>query len=942
MTRKSIETLILCLILSICIAILFIHKKNHLKRAANNGQRTTETETGVLDEDLGARARWEFNRLKDPLTGTIPQDIRWKELAFASMLPKDNNLLKSVEWVKRGPFNVGGRTRAVAFDADNEKNIIAGGVSGGIWRSTDGGISWNEQTTADQLHNVSCLTQDMRPNKRNIWYYGTGEVYGNSASAQGAYFLGNGLFKSLDSGKTWQSLPATATNSPESFSNFWDMTWNVATDPTKMDSDVVYVASLGTIFQSIDGGTTWKTVLGGGGNYSLFADVTVTSQGIKYAVLGKEDVTNTNGGIYRSVNGVKWFKITPDSFPSNFNRIVMAVNPTDENEVYFLGQSINKGVLSHSYLKRDEWLTFWKYRYIAGDGTGVNGIWTDLTPNLPVYSKNSFNNFYTQGSYDITVGVKPGNQNIVFIGGTNLYRSTDGFTTKNNISQIGGYEVDTKLPDFNVYLNHHPDQHCIIFLPSDPNVLISSNDGGLFKNMDNTATTIEWLSLNRGYTTTQLYTVSLDEQTTSDVLLTGFQDNGNYFTNSADPLKPWTLPLNGDGSFSAITKAGANYYISKQQGKTYKMTLDENGNRTGISRIDPKGGRDFQFVNPFVLDPNNDDIMYMAGGRKLWRNDSLTHIPMTTNWDSISAGWYKFPDSLVFPDTSITALAISKKPANILYYGTNRKSVYRIDNANTNNSKRINITGKYFPLSGNSVGGNVSCIAVDPEDAAKVFVVFSNYNVYSLFYSEDSGTSWIRVGGNLEPGLSGIGPGPSCRWLSILAYPDGNRIYFLGTSTGLYATDKLVDHTTTDETIWTQVGSGVIGNVVVDMVKTRALDNLVVVATHGHGVYSAHINSFSDIQTVFENSRDKYASLKIYPNPAKDFITLSLQLSMPQIAEVLIYTRDGKLVSRYPSYEFGEGYADLSINTSALKNGIYYCLIKLKQRNISRSFIILK
>ncbi len=948
MSRRTIETLILCLILSLCIVILYYHNRNSQRKLAGNHASVLRhngegEESGMLDNPE-ARIKWEFNRLKDPATGTIPQDIRWKELQFVKNLPKDKDFgLKSVKWVKRGPYNVGGRTRGIALDVNDENTIVAGGVSGGIWRSTDAGATWSEQTTADQLHNVSCLTQDVRAGKRNIWYYGTGELYGDSPSATGAFYLGNGIFKSLDSGKTWQSLPSTASNSPQKFDSFWDMIWKIVIDPSRQDSDVVYAASLGTVFQSVDGGSTWKTVLGGGTNYSLFADITVTRNGVAYATLGKEKNTNTLGGIYRSVDGVKWTNITPAGFPANFYRVVIGVNPSNENEVYFLGVSKNEGVLTHSYLKRTEWETFWKYNYLGGDGTGSDGIWKELTQNLPVRSKILANNYYTQGSYDMLVRVKPGNSNVVFIGGTNIYRSNDAFSTPDSVVQIGGYQINTGKPNYSMYKNHHPDQHNILFSPSDHDVMISANDGGIFRTYNNMNNTVEWQSLNNGYCTTQLYTVAIDEHTTSDIMVAGFQDNGSYFNSSIDPHSVWTMPMGGDGSFCEIIKGGENYYMSAQEGKTYKLILDGNGNRLNFARIDPIGGMSYQFVNPFAIDPNNKNIMYLAGGRKLWRNDSLTFIPINNTWDSISKGWYVFPDTLTTKDMTISALGISTNPPNVVYYGTNSQKVYRIDNANTRNSKRTNITTNYFSINdGSGQGGNVSCIAVDPDDANKVFVVFSNYNIYSLFYSINGGKNWLEVGGNLEFNEDGSGSGPSCRWLSILPFPNGKRIYFLGTSTGLYATDTLINETKSSHTVWVQVGADVIGNVVVDMVKTRTTDNLVVVATHGNGVFSTHINSFNDLQSVFSMSRDMNAQLKIFPNPASNFINISMSLTSPQTGNVYIYNQSGKLLKTYNAFRFKSDNERLIVNTSDLSNGIYYSVAVLDNRKVTAKFIVLR
>ena len=79
--------------------------------------------------------------------------------------------------------------------------------------------------------------------------------------------------------------------------------------------------------------------------------------------------------------------------------------------------------------------------------------------------------------------------------------------------------------------------------------MISTNDGGIFKTMDNTASTISWTSLNNGYLTTQFYTCAIDHATSSDIVIGGAQDNGSWFTNSANFLNPWVTPRGGDGSY---------------------------------------------------------------------------------------------------------------------------------------------------------------------------------------------------------------------------------------------------------------------------------------------------------------------------------------------------------------------------------------------------------
>ena len=129
-------------------------------------------------------------------TNAIPTGIKRRALEFSKDIPirRDiNGRLKrakgfdaSLKWNQRGPYNVGGRTRALAIDISDSNTFIAGGVSGGIWRSEDIGQTWEKMTKADQLHSVTSIAQDPREGYRNIWYAGTGEGRGNSAGARGA------------------------------------------------------------------------------------------------------------------------------------------------------------------------------------------------------------------------------------------------------------------------------------------------------------------------------------------------------------------------------------------------------------------------------------------------------------------------------------------------------------------------------------------------------------------------------------------------------------------------------------------------------------------------------------------------------------------------------------------------------------------------------------
>ncbi len=802
---------------------------------------------GELD-DPNARAHYDWLRLHDPTTGLIPDNIREKELQFAKTLPTKEALAKAfigksgnaaqaqtAVWSPRGPYNIGGRTRGFAMDIVDSNVFIAGGVSGGMWRSSDGGASWSRATAPNQLHSVTRVAQDTRSGKTNIWYQGTGELDGQSQAGGAASFRGDGIFKSTDDGISWAQLPSTVSGTPQLFDpNAFKYIWNVVIDPSNLSQDVVYAAIVDRIARSTDGGTTWTTVLGAsslGTGYSRYTDVAISPTGVLYATLsGYNNLTGNydspDQGIYRSTDGVNWTNITPVGWPASYNRVVIAISPSNENVVYFLGDTPGSGF--HTvYAGGNDDNSLWKYTYVSGDGSGAGGTWVNRSANMPAFGGN-VGDYASQGGYDLVVAVRPDNENTVYLGGTNLYRSTDGFATTSNTTWIGGYST---VNDVSQYANHHPDQHVIFFHPTNFSSMLSGNDGGVYKTTDDLASTVAWNSLNHGYNNAQFYTIALDHGTPgNNVVIGGMQDNGTWFTNTTNSGTPWVNITGGDGAYCAIADGRSSYYASFPQGDIYRLLLNNSGLGTGFTRVTPTGASGFLFVNPFLLDPNNTDMMYLAGGNVVWRNTNLTGIPLSSN-STTSVNWTQLTNTSVGSST-ISALGISTTTANRLFYGTADGKIYRIDGANTGNPSPTDVwTGKGFPS-----GAYVECITVDPTNYNKAIVAFSNYSIKSLFYTTNGGTNWSDVSGNLEQNPDGSGNGPSTRWVKIM--PSGvSSIYFVGTSTGLYSTTNLNG----TSTVWGQEGSSTIGNVVVDMIDARQSDGFVAVGTHANSIFSTNI-----------------------------------------------------------------------------------------------------
>lgn len=216
---------------------------------------------------------------------------------------------------------------------------------------------------------------------------------------------------------------------------------------------------------------------------------------------------------------------------------------------------------------------------------------------------------------------------------------------------------------------------------------------------------------------------------------------------------------------------------------------------------------------------------------------------------------------------TLTCIKVSNNnPSNRVYVGTENKIIYKIDNAHEGSPE--------FSSIGNlPTGPNVyiTDIAIHPENADIILVVVSNYNSQSLFFSDDAGANWNKVGGNLEPSVTGSGNGPSMRTAIII--PFGNQsLYLVGGSTGLYATHTL----NSENTEWTQIGIEPIGSVVVEHMAYRTSDGKLVVGTHGTGVYTTYITDITDVFPDFVTIQEDSSPINIqmYPNPSNGEVTI--------------------------------------------------------------------
>jgi hypothetical protein len=424
-----------------------------------------------------------------------------------------------------------------------------------------------------------------------------------------------------------------------------------------------------------------------------------------------------------------------------------------------------------------------------------------------------------------------------------------------------------------------------VFRPDSFDIAYSGNDGGLHRtsNINVTDQDVAWVSRNNGYNTSQFYRIAIDEEIPGNqVLIGGMQDNGNYFTMWSDGETPWIQHTGYDGGHCAVEDAGSplGYYLySWQNGPLVRLTVDNaTGAMIAYTQFDPTEGGNYLWINPFIMDPVDNHMVFLGTSNGLWRNNDYSVIPddtggpVMTNWDHVTTE----P-----ADRHISALAISPLEGRVLYFGTGGGLVFRLDGADVAPPGTIPPQLDMGPQFND--GSFVSGIAIHPEDDQKVLLGVSNYLVNSIFYTQDGGATWTCQEGNLAGD-----DGPSVRDVAILYY-EGREIYFAATSTGLYSTFNLNG----DGTVWVLEVPDLIGNVVVDDLVARHADGFVGVGTHGKGTYSISVPAGSPAGDI------PVARLQLaqnVPNPFNPETTIAFHLPDAGSARLTIYDIRGKLV----------------------------------------------
>ena len=866
-------------------------------------------------EKSGFLGRSEYfkNMLKDPETGLIPRGIRSSELNHAETLPTTDDLRfkqsSNFDFTEIGPNDVGGRTRALAVDVSNSNIIIAGGVSGGIWKSTDAGQSWSLKSRPDQIPHVTSLAQDPRPGNTNTWYYSTGEFSGNSADGPNgsAFYNGRGIYKSTDNGETWDIIPSTDVGDLNSFDSPYDYVSKIVVNP--VTGTVYFAGNFSGIYRSTDGLNFASSL---GPNDHTWSDIAAATDGTLYATLSD----NQNGaintpGLYRSTDdGLNWNRIPEVILPAGFGRSTLAVSPSNKDIVYIFYADVNNSAGIY-------------YADILNPANNEN-----RTQNIPDYG-DPVGDLDLQGQYNMVSIVKPDDPDHIVVGGTNAFRSTDGFGSvpSTEVGWVGGY---SRTNNISQYDEHHPDQHVMFYDPSNPNRLYSGHDGGISVTENSTQVPLVWTDLNNGYNVTQFYHVSIHPDAGDVRIMGGTQDNGTpFFRFDTDGVSSASNDASsGDGAFSALRNSFG--IVSSQNGVAFKWEYQPNGdlqqaNGAGIfTRVDPQGCVSSNdpavdqrnFIHPFVVDYGNENVMFFPCQSRLYRNTDLTSIP-DFDQDPATEGWAQVAN-FSLDGREISSIEVSQtNPSNVLYvagFGNGTTPVIkRLDNA-TVGTGSVDISIAELPAD-----AYINDLAVNPKNGAELIAVISNYGVESVFYSNDSGSNWTSIEGNLA-GISPNQEGPSARTAAIAQIDDQNKKYFVGTSTGLYSTTLLDGN----NTIWVRESSDIVGLSLVSSLEYRSADNVLAIATHGRGIFLGELTGAVSNEEDMADIPMSFGLDQNYPNPFNPSTNIQFSLSQHGQVTLTIYDLNGRKVSELINNEsYSSGTHSVNFNATNLASGMY-------------------
>jgi hypothetical protein len=769
-------------------------------------------------------------------------------------------------WVERGPNNVGGRTRAVLFDPNdaNKQRVFAGGVSGGLWVNDNivlATSSW-KRVGIDENLAISCITVD--PNNSQIMYVGTGESYKSDR------VTGNGVWKSTDGGTSWTNIFSDSFNINIRDRIFYIndiIAWN---NPQTNKTEVFIGVAGGSdgkgkfpganihgLYKSEDDGTSWSRV-----NLPPIPGETV---GDASAIYEPNDIeigmdNSIWIGTERSIWGKGGGTILQSPDGNNFSvkhtitngrRVELALSKQNKDKVYVL----------HSSTSTPKILSTTNAFASAPTATSLPN---DADTDIPA-------NDFTRGQswYDLVIEVDPTNDNIIYAGGIDLFRSTNGGAAWKQISK---WSNNNNLFNLSVPIVH-ADQHGWAFHPTDPNKALIGNDGGVFyaNSLSGSETSSSGIQARIGnYNVTQFYHGEIGQSTVNKLLVAGAQDNGTQFINGANPGINQTIRIRGgDGAYSFIDKDGA-YAIAAYVYNNYRRyPLPYSG--SGVTTIVSESGTNTgSFINPADLDDNL-NILYTNGAATLAgvRTGGINRFTNITS--SPATKFLLQPDqtnTLLNADATVIKVSPFTTTSTKLFVGTSNGKVLKIDNANS--------SPVWTNISGASFSGSISAIQFGATES-DIMVTFHNYGVTSIWYSANGGTSWTSKEGNF----------PDIPVKAIMMNPLDTKEVIIGTQLGVWRTGNFEAASPT----WSQSYNGM-SNVIVTSFSLRTADNTVMATTYGRGMFTGQ---FSTGTASVDDVVKEQKVFTMYPTVSSGEFTIFAKNTLGK-ADLKLFNINGKQV----------------------------------------------
>lgn len=645
-----------------------------------------------------------------------------------------------------GPSGMSGRIVAIDAVYSNPSIIYVGAASGGIWKTENAGADWKPVFDDQPLQNIGALA--IQQSNPSVVWAGTGE--GNPRNSLN---IGEGIYKSLDAGKTWRRMGLEKTRNIH----------RVIVDPT--NPNTVYVAAIGNpyaqhsergVYKTTDGGETWSRILYTNdttGCAELVMDPSnpnklIASMWQHYRLPWRMKSGGPGSGMYITIDGGKnWKKLTKeDGLPDGqIGRIGIAFARSMPTRVYAKVEATKNGF------------------YRSDDG-GFKWVLVNSDP-----AQVTDRPFYYQEIY-----VDPKNENRIYdIHSTVTY------------SEDAGKSFGTMLPYFGI----HPDHHAWWIHPEDANLIIEGNDGGIGISRDRGKTWVFDEKLPAG----QFYHINVDNEIPYNVM-GGMQDNGSWlgpaysWTNGGIRNYYWSNIGGGDGFDAMADPDGDGWVYSMSQGGAVGRVNYKTGERWNIRPpylgTDEKNVYRFNWNAAIAQDPFDKNTIYY-GSQHVHRSNNkgasweTISADLTTNdsvkIDQSTTGGLTLDITGAENHCTILAIEPSTKQRGVIWVGTDDGNVQ----LTTDDGKTwTNFRGK---IPGLPLGSWIPQIRASRYNAGEAFVVANDYRRGDfkpyIFRTTDFGKTWIRLVD--ERKVTGYA-------LCMIQDPAEPNLIFVGTEQGLW------------------------------------------------------------------------------------------------------------------------------------------------------------